>query len=202
MSERVRERRITTGSLIAAHELVTIMGEGIGVPDARRLVHLQFRRFAGCPICNLHMRSIAQRHDEIAAADISEVVVFHSTAEELLDHAAELPFAVIADPDKRLYVEFGVESARRALLDPRAWMPLVRGFSHDLWKIVRRRQTAPSMNPEGGSLGLPADFLIAADGHVLACKYGEYGYDQWSVDQLLELARTAKSRPRYQEDLK
>jgi peroxiredoxin len=199
MSERVRERRITTGSLIAAHELVTITGERIGIPDAGRLVHLQFRRFAGCPVCNLHLRSIAQRHDEIAAADISEVVVFHSTTEELLVHAAELPFAVIADPDKRLYVEFGVESAYRALLDPRAWMPFVRGFSHDLWKIIRRRQTAPSMNPEGGGLGLPADFLIAADGHVLACKYGEYIYDQWSVDQLLELARTAKSRPQYRE---
>lgn len=194
MSERVGER-ITPGSLIAARELVTITGEGIGVPDTGRLVHLQFRRFAGCPVCNLHMRSIAQRHDEIAAADVSEVVVFHSTAEELRVHAAELPFAVIADPDKRLYVEFGVEPAPRALLDPRAWMPFVRGFSHDLWQIIRGRQAAPSMKPEGGSLGLPADFLIAADGHVLACKYGEYVYDQWSVDQLLELARTEKGRP-------
>ncbi|GLY75475.1 peroxiredoxin-like family protein [Actinoallomurus iriomotensis] len=200
MSERAGEGRITTGSLIAAHELVTITGERIGVPDAGRLVHLQFRRFAGCPVCNLHMRSIAQRHDEIAAAEISEIVVFHSTAEDLLVHAAELPFAVIADPDKRLYVEFGVESAPRALLDPRAWMPLVRGFSHDLWKIIRRRQAAPSLNPEGGSIGLPADFLIAADGHVVACKYGEHGYDQWSVDELLELARTEKSRPRYREN--
>jgi hypothetical protein len=37
-------------------------------------------------------------------------------------------------------------------------------------------------------LGLPADFLVAADGHVLACKYGVHAYDQWSVDDLLQLA--------------
>jgi hypothetical protein len=37
-------------------------------------------------------------------------------------------------------------------------------------------------------LGLPADFLIASDGTVIAAKYGQYAYDQWSVDDLL--ART------------
>ncbi|WP_258958033.1 hypothetical protein [Streptomyces leeuwenhoekii] len=35
---------------------------------------------------------------------------------------------------------------------------------------------------------LPADFLIASDGRVLAAKYGEHVYDQWSVDELLEPA--------------
>jgi hypothetical protein len=28
------------------------------------------RRFAGCPICNLHLREIARRHDELVAAGI------------------------------------------------------------------------------------------------------------------------------------
>ena len=66
---------------VTDRELLTVTGR-IRVPDANRLVHLQFRRFAGCPICNLHLRSGARRHDEIAAAGIREVVVFHSPADE------------------------------------------------------------------------------------------------------------------------
>jgi hypothetical protein len=35
---------------------------------------------------------------------------------------------------------------------------------------------------------LPADFLIAPDGTVIAKKYGTHAYDQWSVDELLKHA--------------
>ena len=132
---------------------------------------------------------IAQRHWELLAASIREVAVFHSTVEELLPHARQLPFTAIADPDKRLYTEFGVESAPRALLDPRAWVPVLRGVTRSLVKVVRREQPSPALNPHGGRFGLPADFLIASDGKVIACKYGSHAYDQWSVDEILGLAR-------------
>jgi hypothetical protein len=162
------------------------MGGPVLVPHPDRLVHLQFRRFAGCPVCNLHLRSIVTRHDEITAAGITEVVVFHSTADELRPHVADLPFAVIADPDKRLYVEFGVESAPRALLDPRAWGAIVRGIVRDLGPVLRGRRPLPT--PSGGRLGLPADFLIAPDGRIVAEKRGAHAYDQWTVDELLTAA--------------
>jgi peroxiredoxin len=179
--------RIGPGTTLAARELVTVTGERVQVPDPDRFVHLQFRRFAGCPVCNLHLRSVAQRHDEIVAAGIREVVFFHSSAEELRPHTAELPFAVVADPDRRLYTEFGVESARRALLDPRAWGAIVRGILHDLGPVLSKRVPAP--NSHSGRLGLPADFLLDSDGRVVASKYGEHAYDQWSVDELLTFAR-------------
>jgi hypothetical protein len=118
-----------------------------------------------------------RRHDEILAANVREVVVFHSTAEELLRHAADLQFAVVADPEKRLYAEFGVESASRALLDPRAWRPVLRTILHRLRRIIREGQSVPPINPHGGRLG------------VVACRYGEHVYDQWSVNQVLNLAR-------------
>jgi hypothetical protein len=59
-----------------------------------------------------------RRHDEITAAGIREVVVFHSAADELRRHTADLRFATIADPDKRYYREFGVEAGARASPDP------------------------------------------------------------------------------------
>lgn len=181
-------KRIEPGAVVASAVLTTIRGSTLSVPADDALVHLQFRRFAGCPVCDLHLSSFARRHEEIAAAGICEVVVFHSTAAALLPFAADLPFAVVADPEKRLYEQFGVESASRALLDPRAWGAVVRGVYRSARLIGRGARPLPSLNPAGGRFGLPADFLIGRDGVVLACKYGAHAYDQWSVDHLLAVA--------------
>jgi AhpC/TSA antioxidant enzyme len=172
---------------VSARTLVTVSGGNVPVPHPDHLIHLQFRRFAGCPVCNLHLRSIVNRRADIEAAGVHEVVVFHSSADTLRTYTADLPLDVIADPDRVLYREFGVESHPRALLDPRAWPTIVRAVAQEL-RAVRRGRPAPPTRPEGGRLGLPADFLIAPDGRVLASKHGVHADDQWSVDELLALA--------------
>ncbi|MCX5071460.1 AhpC/TSA family protein [Streptomyces sp. NBC_00513] len=180
------------GSTVDAHRLTAVSGERVALPpEPGRLVHLQFRRFAGCPVCHLHLRSIVRRHEEIEAAGIREVVLFHSPVHELLPHVADFPFAVIADPEQRLYREFGVEASPRSLLDPRAWWPVLRSLTRASFAVLRGREHLPSPRPAGGRLGLPADLLIGPDGRVLAAKYGEHVYDQWTVDELLELATRA-----------
>lgn len=182
MRRREGTIRIETGAVIPAREVETVSGERFKLPDGERAVHLQFRRFAGCPFCHLHLRSVVARHADIAAAGLREVVVFHSPAGSLRAQQPEpLPFAVVADPDKRLYREFGVESSPRSVLDPRAWPAEVRG--------LRAKGRNLSLDLHGGPFGLPADFLIAPDGRVLERRYGEHAYDQWSVDELLDLAR-------------
>jgi len=77
----------------------------------------------------------------------------------------------IADPDKELYSAFGIESGPHSLLSPGAWLPIINGVARSLQRTLRRRQPMPPLNPEGGSPGLPADFLIAQDGRILASKY-------------------------------
>jgi peroxiredoxin len=187
-----RPDRIAAGTVVAPRELTGVDDAPIALPDGEHLVHLQFRRFAGCPVCNLHLRSVVVRHAEITAAGIREVVVFHSPSDELREHVAGLPFAVVADPDKRLYREFGVESAPRALLDPRAWVPIAGAVARAAWTIARGRERAPAARPHGGRTGLPADLLIEETGRVSAVHYGEHVYDQWSVDELLRLAGRAR----------
>lgn len=192
-SRTAQERGILRpGDQVTARELSPVTGPALTVPASDgRLTHLQFRRFAGCPVCNLHLRSVAVRHPEIEAAGMREIAVFHSPTGELRQYADGLPFALIADPDKRLYAEFGVESAPRALLDPRAWLPVLRAILRSTAMLVRGREGLPSRRQPHGRLGLPADFLIAPDGAVLAAKYGEHAYDQWTVDELLDLASRA-----------
>ncbi|MGW6912932.1 peroxiredoxin-like family protein [Kitasatospora sp. NPDC054939] len=186
---RAGRGRLHPGSRITARSLTPVGGGApVAVPDPRQLVHLQFRRFAGCPVCNLHLQSVVRRHAEITAAGVREVVFFHSPAAELAPYAAGLPFPLVADPGRGTYAEFGVEAARRALLDPRAWPPILRALLRSTVTVLRRRESLPAARQPGGRLGLPADFLIAPDGRVLAAKYGEHAYDQWSVDELLRLA--------------
>jgi AhpC/TSA family len=170
-------------------ELVSVTGEPVHIPDPDHLVHLQFRRFAGCPICNLHLQSIVRRHDDIVAAGVREVVFFHSPADELAEHTADLPFPTIADPDKQYYRQFGVESSPRAVLDPRAWATIVRGM---VSTGLLRRFRQPALHQEGGHLGLPADFLIDTNGRVIASKHGVHADDQWSVDEVLSHARAGR----------
>jgi peroxiredoxin len=182
--------RVNVEDVLNHRELVTIHGDPVQIPEPQRLVHLQFRRYAGCPVCNLHLRSITRRHEEILAAGIREVVVFHSSAQTMLAFQGELPFAAIADPEKKLYSEFGVEKmspivALTTALSPRSW----RAAGRALWR-------APSLRGAAGKgeehLGLPADFLIGPGGQVLAAKYGKYVDDHWSVEEVLHLAKNAQ----------
>jgi peroxiredoxin len=174
---------LNAGDKINARTLTTIEGAAVALPAADRLVHLQFRRFAGCPICNLHMHQVASRHDEISKAGVTEVVVFHSSADRLRRYVDDLPFAVVADPDRRLYREFGVHNSIRGVLNRNVASAVGRGM-----RQTSARALVGALGPTENHLGMPADFLIASDGALVARKYGEHADDQWSVDELLRLA--------------
>lgn len=175
---------LNTGDKVNARTLTTIEGAPVALPAADGLVHLQFRRFAGCPICNLHMHEVASRHNEIINAGVAEVVVFHSSAGRLRRYVADLPFAVVADPKRRLYDEFGVHNSIRGVLN----RDVARAVGRGMRQAQSVRSLAGSLGPTENHLSMPADFLIAPDGAVVARKYGGHADDQWSVDELLRLA--------------
>jgi peroxiredoxin len=185
--------RFAPGDTIAPRELTTIRSETLRLPDPGSLTHLQFRRFAACPICNVHLRPFAQRHDELIAAGVQEVVVFHSSTEAMLPHQGDLPFAAIADPERDLYDEFGVQRSMRAILHPKTWASPLNPATYPV--VVRElRSGGKSLRSSESKIGLPADFLIGADGRILAAKYGRHASDQWSFEEVVLLAWQAAQR--------
>jgi len=184
-----KDAKAHVGDTFPTLELTATSGQRVTIPDPDGdYVHLQLRRFAGCPICNLHLRTIVTRHDEIRSHGIREVVVFHSTAKELAKHEAELPFPLIADPKRELYQRFGVERGAGSLLSGRALRAAMAGEVAAVGSSTTKRGVLGPVKPTGGRFGLPADLLIAPNGCVAAVKYGQHAYDQWTVDELLEHA--------------
>ncbi|NUT38443.1 MAG: AhpC/TSA family protein [Thermoactinospora sp.] len=183
--------RFAPGDRIPSRRLAGLHGEPVPLPAPSGLTHLQFRRYAGCPVCNVHLRTFAVRHAEVEAAGIREIAVFHSPVRDLLPHHEALPFDVIADPAKELYRAFGVSWSLRAVLHPRAWLAPLRAGTYGV--VVRGLLKGGRPYPRSGEnvTGLPADFLIDHEGMLVAVKYGRHAADQWSVDDLLGLARGA-----------
>jgi hypothetical protein len=173
--------KLKAGDLFPSKILRTVSGKEVRVPDGSLLTHLQFRRFVGCPICNTHIAEMMRRAGEIESAGIHEVIFFHSTAEEMRPLQEDVPFDLVADAEKVYYKEFGVETSLAFALNLKAMTAALRGMLNG---HVPLKMT-------GGPLGLPADFLIEPSGRVLAAKYGRHAYDQWSVNELLALARSA-----------
>ena len=173
--------KLKPGDIVPATTLESVTGEPIQLTDPNRLVHLQFRRFVDCPICNTHIAQLRRRAREIEAAGIKEVIVFHSSAKSIRSNQKDVPFALVADPKKALYKEFGVETSLGSVMSRKALGAAMRGVAHGHL----------GLRLSGGALSLPGDFLIAPSGQIKAAKYGTQAYDQWSVDEVIALAKGA-----------
>jgi peroxiredoxin len=168
------------GDFVPITTMESVTDEPIKLPDSNRLVHLQFRRFVDCPICNTHIADLRRRAREIETAGIKEVIVFHSSAKSIRSYQKDVPFVLVGDPKKILYKEFGVETSL-GFMSLKALDAAIRGMMHGHFGLQFSE----------GPLGLPADFLIAPSGQIKAVKHGTHAYDQWSVNELIALAKVA-----------
>lgn len=169
--------RLAPGDRVPDRVVVDLSGTTRRIPSGS-LLHLQLRRFAGCPICNLHMAEYAHRIDEIVAAGVEPLVLFNATREGMLPYQGDLPFPTAPDPDFSLYRAFGVERSMVATITGTSWVKTLRGMAGGVAVGAPERMSAGTI--------LPADFLIDGDGVVLDCHYAANPSDGWPVDALLE----------------
>jgi hypothetical protein len=110
--------------------------------------------------------------------------VFHSSTEKMIEFQGQLPFAAIADPQKKLYAEFGADRKMSPLaaMSPRSWTTALNALA--------RAPTLRGVTGKGEeTMGLPSDFLIDSNGQILAVNYGKRVDEHWSVDEVLNLAK-------------
>jgi peroxiredoxin len=178
MNTGLSSQKLKVGDKFPAMSLTTTKGKELSIPvSGAKFTHVQFRRFSRCPICDTHIAFLRAASQKLLEHGIHEVLFFHSTRSEVQSFHTNLPFDAVADPIKRYYQRVGVEKSYFASLHPSA-----------LWAgIVGMAKGRFGLRATGGPFSLPAEFLVASDGRIVAAKYGLHAYDQWSVDELLKL---------------
>jgi peroxiredoxin len=137
-------------------------GEGQGI------TLLCFFRYASCPLCNLRVRELILAHEELTAKGVRILAVFQSPAERIAQYVGQQvpPFPLIPDPELRLYRLYRVETS---------WAGFARAWTLGLPRVVNA-VIAKGFLPgtmENEIHRIPADFLIAADGRLMAVYYGK-----------------------------
>jgi peroxiredoxin Q/BCP len=101
----------------------------------RAYVLMAFLRYAGCPWCNLAVHRLALESKMLAQNDCDVVVFVQSTQQKIHEnirerHAIRPDFPIVADPAKKIYRQYGVNSSLhavvRAINDIPAWVHAVR----------------------------------------------------------------------------
>jgi thioredoxin-dependent peroxiredoxin len=171
--------RLEKGTIAPAFAGMTPQGEKIsltaldGVP-----IWLAFYRYAGCPLCNLHLYEASLQLDTMPRTDLAMIAVFESSHEKFANvhhWVCSVPLKLVSDPKKKLYETFGVDARLSALLQPTVLTSLFRAFRKGF------RQGAI-----GGDLGqVPGHFLIDEKGRIEHAHYGRHIDDHipWSTIQ-------------------
>ena len=163
--------RLQPGQIAPTFDAVDVQGRPVLLRDLRgRKVHLSFFRNAACPLCNLRYFQLGDRIHEWTEKNLVSLAVFESPAEtiqrNLRDLAAPLP--LIADPDRQLYVLYGLETSwRRNVASFFFPVTYLRGATAYAKGLVR------TPIEKGDTLErLPAEFLIDENGVIQRALYG------------------------------
>lgn len=174
--------RLTPGTGAPEFSAESVAGRSVSLQNLRGdSVLLKFYRFAECPICNLHLRELIRRYDEVRAAGLTAVVFIHSPHETVeREQGLELPFELIPDPDKRIFDAYGVERSTRGMFSARV--------ARDYGRALRAGLGSRPVGHHGGITGHPADFILDPGGVIRYARYGADYADTLGVDKVLELA--------------
>jgi len=181
--------KLKVGSPAPQFHAESLKGNVISLDDYRnRIVLVKFYRFATCPVCNLHLRNFTRRYELLQQAGLPTIAIFHSPnwrLEKAIGH--DLPFEMIADPEKRIFRSYGVQFSLAGMF---SW-PVMRDYMFAL----KAGYPAGMLTHDGGIKGHPADFIVGRGGKILYAHYGKDYSDSLSVDQVLPIVRQLKLEP-------
>lgn len=170
---------IQPGTLAPAFATVDVFGRRLELHDYRgRAVMLSFYRFASCPFCNLRVNRLIQSQAVFADRGLDLIAVFQSSEENIRKHVGEqkVPFPILADPGKRLYEKYGIESSGWAIA--RAAVLRIGDAARAISKGFLPKDI------DGDKNIVPADFLIDEEGVVRVAYYGKDIGDHLPIERI------------------
>ena len=178
-------KRLKQGQSAPEFETNDIQGNPANPRSASEFILLSFFRYASCPLCNLGVRELINRHDELRKNNIKVLAVFQSPREKVLHYVGKQhpPFQIIPDPEKRLYKMYAVESS---------WLGFFKAWSVGINKVVKAvigNGFLPG-SVENELHRIPADFVIDNNGVLVSVYYGSDIGDHIPIAHLLNLAKS------------
>ena len=177
--------RLQEGTPAPDFETRDVHGKPIRLSELPGKRWLAFFRYASCPLCNLQVHRIVEKHAELAASGLSVIAVFQSTPESMAEHVGRQvpPFPLVPDPEEKLYALYGVETSLAAYVSPRNLGRLARAVGKGF---------LPG-KPEGSATRVPADFLIDSDNTIRRAFYGKVIADHIPFEDVHAFLERAKA---------
>ena len=162
------EKRLCSGDYAPVFRVSDWQGGDVDTRHFRgRWLLLSFYRYASCPLCNLRVHELSERHPRWQARGLDMLAVFQSPVDKLRQYVGRqhLPFPLIADPEQTLYRLYGVGHSWTGFLA--AWAKRLP----EIGRAVLQEGYLPG-SVEGGIHRIPADFLVGPDGRIAEAHYG------------------------------
>lgn len=137
---------------------------------------LSFYRYASCPLCNLRVHDLIEKHSSFKERGLEMIGFFQSPKESLLTYLGKQkpPFPIIPDPDRKVYQLYGVESS---------WFGFIKGLKiRDFLKAKKKGFSPGKM--EGKKNLIPADFLIDKNQIIQRAYYGKDIGDHLPIEEI------------------
>lgn len=137
---------------------------------------LAFMRFGACPFCNLRVRELI-RYAEQAEQPLPIVIVYNSPLENMQQFSIrnQSPLPILADGDSAIHKLYGVRYSQWAVfLSTLANLPAVIS---NMFKPSEGEVAGPTN-------GMPAEFLIDADGVIRDAWFGKGLTDRMPLERV------------------
>lgn len=180
--------RLRVGDRAPDVVLQSLDGARLNCSSPRIPAVVLFTRYAGCPICQLHVSHIAQAMPEFRARSCGVWMIFQSTQQHLEAAMAEWNpgFSAVADPAAHLYDAFAAGSSMAGFIHPRSLLAVVRAI-----RAGKRHGRF-----EGREMQMPAGFVLESSGRLAFARYGRHVGDDAPIVELLAAIDSMNSRPR------
>lgn len=171
--------RIREGQKAIDFTVTDIFGNEIMLHNfSEQRVLLSFFRYASCPLCNLRVKQLNEIFPILKSKGLKILAFFESPKESTLKYVGkqDLPFTVIADPDRLIYKLYSVEKSILGYI--------LGGLSFKMFKALRLGYKIRDI--EGQRTLLPADFLID-NFTIKRAYYSKRISDHLPIEELISL---------------